>query len=125
MSQSFRRSVHLTVAVTQIIPRIPVTGRGKLPDIPPEVPESEVDAAAWQTAIRNLHQKESSAWAALRNRLAISGAKDFAGRLPLFAEAAECPPLPACAANLRPYGTSFAADDMENTSPPFPNASRS
>jgi len=60
--------------IAQIIPRITGPGREKLPDIPPEVPDSEAHAAAWQTAIRKLHLMEASSWAALRNSLAITEA---------------------------------------------------
>ena len=106
--------------IAQIIPRITGTGREKLPDFPPEVPDSEAHATAWQTAIRKLHQMESSSWAALRNSLAITEAMHFAGRLLLLAEAADCLPLRAYAATLRQYAASYAADDLEKHVAAFP-----
>lgn len=106
--------------IAQFIPRQTRTATVRLPDLSAEGPESEAQAAAWQTAVRKLRQFEATTWPALQKCLAITEANDFAARLRLLAEAADCPPLRSYAETLRKHAGRFAADDLEKHLAAFP-----
>ena len=87
----------------------------------PHAPDTEARAAAWRLALRKLRQMEISTWAALQNTQATTEAKDFAWRLQLLAETADCPPLRTYADTLRTHATNFAADELEKHLAAFPS----
>ena len=90
------------------------------PEISPDGPAPQAHAVAWQEAVRRLRQMEVSTWAALQNTLAITEVRNFAWRLQLLAESADCPPLRAYAEILHTHAANFAADDLEAHLAAFP-----
>lgn len=77
-------------------------------------------AEKWRTFAAHLREWERHDWPAVRDGMGLMAVTEFAERLRLLAEAAQCPPAMGYAGRLLAEASSFAVEAMEKSLSEFP-----